>query len=193
MEEVEKRDFLGLNTLFEGQLDVDRGDFLPRDSWAFGLDDVNSTEITDLLQNVSIQKIVVDGKGKLVPVFSSECLPEIEKFLDARFDNYQKYYYSSSGKLFEHIYKEFAEELLKSDEEFSLKTFLEHNYNKRPEEIDLDEYIHYNDIEFLKGIFEVYDKTTDERLKDLARVCIPDSESYYALYYGCLLYTSRCV
>ena len=187
MEEVEKRDFLGLNTLFEGQLDVDRGDFLPRDSWAFGLDDVNSNEITDLLQNVSIQKIVVDGKGKLVPVFSSECLPEIEKFLDARFDNYQKYYYSSSGKLFEHIYKEFAEELLKSDEEFSLKTFLEHNYNKRPEEIDLDEYIHYNDIEFLKGIFEVYDKTTDERLKDLARVCIPDSESYYALYYGLMV------
>lgn len=187
MEEVEKRDFLGLNTLFEGQLDVDRGDFLPRDSWAFGLDDVNSNEITDLLQNVSIQKIVVDGKGKLVPVFSSECLPEIEKFLDARFDNYQKYYYSSSGKLFEHIYKEFAEELLKSDEEFSLKTFLEHNYNKRPEEIDLDEYIHYNDIEFLKGIFEVYDKTTDERLKDLARVCIPDAESYYALYYGLMV------
>lgn len=187
MEEVEQRDFLGLNTLFEGQFDVDRGDFLARDSWAFGLDDVNSDEITDLLQNVSIQKIVVAGKGKLVPVFSSECLPEIKKFLEARFDNYQKYYYSSSGKLFEHIYKEFAEELLKSDEEFRLKTFLKHNYNKKPEEVDLDEYIHYNDIEFLKGIFEVYDNTTDDRLRDLARVCIPDAESYYALYYGLMV------
>ena len=73
------------------------------------------------------------------------------------------------------------------DQEFSLKTFLENNYNKRPEEIDLDEYIHYNDIEFLKGIFEVYDHTTNERLRDLARVCIPDAESYYALYYGLMV------
>lgn len=187
MEEVEKRNFLGLNSLFEGQVDVDRGDFGPRDSWAFGLDDVGSDEITDLLQNVTIRKTVIDGKGKLIPVFSGECLPEIEKFLETRFNNYQKYYYSSSGKLFEHIYKEFSEELLKSDEEFSLKTFLENNYNKRPEEIDLDEYIHYNDIEFLKGIFELYDHTTNERLRDFARVCIPDAESYYALYYGLMV------
>lgn len=183
MEEVEKRNFLGLNSLFEGQVDVDIGDFGSRDSWVFGLDDVGSDEITDLLQNVTIRKTVIDGKGKLITIFSGEYLPEIEKFLETRFNNYQKYYYSSSGKLFEHIYIEFAEELLKSDEEFSLKTFLEHNYNKRHEEIDLDEYIHYNDIEFLKGIFEVYDHTTNDRLRDLARVCIPDAESYYALYY----------
>ena len=77
MEEVEKRNFLGLNSLFEGQVDVDRGDFGPRDSWAFGLDDVGSDEITDLLQNVTIRKTVIDGKGKLIPVFSGECLPEI--------------------------------------------------------------------------------------------------------------------
>lgn len=187
IEEVVQRDFLGLNSLFEGQLDVDRGDFGPRDSWAFGLEDVGSDEITDLLQNVTIRKAVIEGKGKLIPVFSSECLPEIEKFLETRFNNYQRYYYSSSGKLFEHIYKEFAEELLKSDEEYSLKTFLEHNYNKRPDEIDLDEYIHYNDIEFLKGIFEVFDNTKDERLRNLARVCIPDAESFYALYYGLMV------
>ena len=187
MEEVEKRNFLGLNSLFEGQIDVDRGDFLPRDSWAFDSDDTVSDEITYLLQNVSIEKVVIRGKGKLVPVFSSECLPKIEKILDARFNNYQKYYYSSSGKFFDYMYKEFAEELLKSDDEYRLKTFLEHNYKKRAEEVDLDEYIQYNDIEFLKGIFEVYDNTKDEKLRSLTRLCIPDSESYYSLYYGLMV------
>lgn len=187
LDEVEERDFLGLNILFEGQIDVDRGDFLARDSWAYGIKDDNSEEITDLLQKVSIKKVVINGKGKLVPVFSSECLPEIEKFLDARFNNYQKYYFASTGKLFEHIYKEFSEELLESDEEYSLKTFLEHNYNKRPEEVDLDEYIKYNDIEFLKGILEVYDNTKDEKLRSLARICIPDADSLYPLYYGLMV------
>ena len=37
LDEVEERDFLGLNILFEGQIDVDRGDFLARDSWAYGI------------------------------------------------------------------------------------------------------------------------------------------------------------
>ena len=185
--EAEKRNFLGLNALFEGQIDVDRGDFLSRDSWAFGLADDNSKEVTDLFQRVSIKKVVINGRGKLVPAFSSECLPEIEKFLEARFNNYQRYYYSSSGKLFEHIYKEFAEELLKSDEEHKLKTFLEHNCNKRPEDVDLDEYIQYNDIEFLKGVLEVFDSTKNERLKELARICIPDESSFYPLYYGLMV------
>lgn len=33
MREVEEKNFLGLNSLFEGQIDVDRGDFLPRDDF----------------------------------------------------------------------------------------------------------------------------------------------------------------
>lgn len=33
MEEVEKRNFLGLNSLFEGQIDVDRGDFYQEIVW----------------------------------------------------------------------------------------------------------------------------------------------------------------
>ena len=187
LDEVEERDFLGLNILFEGQIDVDRGDFLARDSRAFGLKDDNSEEITDLLQKVSIKKVTINGKCKLVPVFSSECLPEIEKVLDARFNNYQKYYFSATGKLLEHLYKEFSEELLNSDEEYPLKTFLEHNYNKKPDEVDLDEYIKYDDIEFLKGIIEVYDNTKDEKLRNLARTCIPDADSLYPLYYGLMV------
>lgn len=187
MEEVEKRNFLGLNSLFEGQIDVDRGDFLPRDSMALSLNDNNSDEITELLQKVEIKKVVIEGKGKLVPVYPYECLNKIEKFLESRFNNYQKYYEAPEAKVYDHIYKEFSEELLKCEEEHSLKTFLRNNYEKNPEEIDLDEYISYNDIEFLKGIIDVYDNTNNKKLKSLARICIPDEESYYALYYGLMV------
>ena len=51
----------------------------------------------------------------------------------------------------------------------------------------MDEYISYNDIEFLKGIIDVYDNTNNKKLKSLARICIPDEESYYALYYGLMV------
>ena len=161
--------------------------FYLEDSWYMKVDDTNSNEIKNLLHSISIQKLLVNGKGKLVPVFSGECLPQIENFLNTRYNNYQKQYYSSSGKLFEYIYKEFSEELLASEEEYPLKTFLKDNYNKTPKEINLEEYIHYNDIEFLKGILEVYDNTKDDKLKNLARVCIPDGSSYYPLYYGLMV------
>lgn len=33
----------------------------------------------------------------------------------------------------------------------------------------------------------MFDNTKDERLRNLARVCIPDAESFYALYYGLMV------
>ena len=41
--------------------------------------------------------------------------------------------------------------------------------------------------EFLKGIIEVYDNTKDEKLRNLARTCIPDEDSLYPLYYGLMV------
>lgn len=185
MDEVEKKNFLGLNSLFEGQFDVDRADFLPRDNYASTRKSIDiSTLVTELFDSIDIKKI--EGKKKLLPVFPESMLESIEKFLECRFSNYQYLYYSNEEKLYEHIFKEFATELLKSDEEFKLKTYLVGNVNKKAEEIDLEEYLNYNDIEFFKGILDVYAKTKNERLRELASYCLPNKKMIRALYYGLL-------
>lgn len=183
MEEAKQRNFLGLNQLFEGQLDIDRGDFVARDGWALQDRGEISDIVTYLFQNVDIKNVTINGRSRLAPTFSNESLPYIERVLDYRFNNYQKYL-RADARLIDYVFKGFTEMLLKSDEDFKLKTFLTHNYKKKPEEVDLQEYVSYNDIEFLKGIIDVFDNTNNEKLKNMARLCIPDADSFYALYWG---------
>lgn len=181
MNEVERKNFLGLNCLFEGQFDVDRADFLPRDNYASVRESIDmSTIVTELFDSIEIKKI--KEKNKLVPVFPENMLGHIEKFLECRYNNYKFLYYSFDEKLYEHIFKEFATEVLKNSEDFKLKSYLVGNIDKRPEEIDLEEYMKFNDIEFLKGILEVYSKTKNERLKELASYCLPNNTMTKALY-----------
>ena len=185
IDEVEKKNFLGLNSLFEGQFDVDRADFLPRDNYASTRESMDiSTLVTELFDSVEIRK--VEGKNKLLPVFPERMIKHIERFLECRYNNYQLLYYSNEEKLYEHIFKEFAIELLNSSEDFKLKTYLAGNVNKKAEEIDLEEYMKYNDIEYFKGILEVYKKTENERLKELASYCLPNKTMIRAIYSGLL-------
>lgn len=189
---VKERNFLGLNYLFEGQFDVDRSDFIIRDSFfADKKYEYLSQLVTQILGNVQIKKVSVDGKYKLVPVFPYEQLENIEKFLECRFYNYKDIYYCKNGKLYEYIFKEFGETLIKSDENYRLKDFLIHNMNKTPEQIDLKEYLKYNDKEFFKGIMEVYKNTKNDRLKRLAKYCLPNRSMAKALYYGLMISTEE--
>lgn len=185
LKEVEDKNFLGLNSMFEGQFDVDRADFIPRDNYFAGKNHREMAQIVkELLESVDIKKINIDGKTKIVPVFPYNQLKNIEKFLSCRFYNYKNFYYSSQGKLYEYIFKEFANNLLECDEDYDLKTFLQNNINKKPEEIDLEEYIRFNDIEFFKGIVEVYKNTNNKRLKQLSKLCIPNKFMVPSIYYG---------
>ena len=185
LREVEEKNFLGLNSLFEGQFDVDRADFITRDNFFAGRSPKDMVKIAlELLQNVDIKKISVNGKNKIIPIFKGSQLQELETFLSCRFNNYKNLYYGNQGKLYEYIFKEFADCLLESNEDYDLKTFLQNNRNKKPEDIDLEEYIRYNDIEFFRGIMEVYENTENEKLKQLAKLCIPNKFMVPSIYYG---------
>ena len=85
------------------------------------------------------------------------------------------------------IIKTFAEKLTQSSEDYRLKTFLLHNMNKKPEEIDLQEYISFNDVEYLKGIVEVLDKTQDPCLRKFAIMSLPPKEKILDFYYGLMI------
>ena len=200
IKEVKDMDFLGLNRLFEGQFDVDRADFLGRDCCYFADYETSRRvgEITDeLLKSIRLRKIPAESGERLVPaesgerlvpVFPESQLANISEFLGVRYTNYRDIYHNPKAEAYDILLREFAQELIKSDEESPLKNFLKGNIGKRPDEIDLDEYIKFNDVEFFKGIFEVAKKTKNEKLKRLVSLLIPlDKDLIEGLYYGLLV------
>lgn len=189
LNEVVERDFLGLNRLFEGQSDVDRGDFLPRDSFFADANfSENSRAVAELFSHVSIEKVCMDGKKSMtVPVFSEDQIGNLDTFFMNRFENYKNIYYAHEAISYDYVFKTFAEKLTQSSEDYRLKTFLLHNMNKKPEEIDLQEYISFNDVEYLKGIVEVLDKTQDTCLRKFAIMSLPPKEKILDFYYGLMI------
>ena len=188
-EQTIKCNFLGLNRLFEGQCDLDRGDFLPRDSFFANRSfEENSSAVSELFDSVTIEKVKdAEGNTKLIPVFAANQIQNLDKFFKNRFDNYRDVYYDKTCTSYDYIFKAFANRLINSNEEYSLKTFLGHNIGKKPEEVDLDEYIMYDDVEYLKGIMEVAERTQDPILKELALLSLPSGEKADEFYYGLMV------
>lgn len=189
IEEVIERNFLGLNRIFEGQIDLDRGDFLPRDSYCANIRvRENSKIVSELFDHVSIQKIVKkDGNSIITPVFEANQLQNLERFFENRYKNYKDIYYDAKSSSKDFILKAFANRLVEGEEQFKLRDFLTHNMNKKPEEIDLQEYICYDDIEFLKGIIEVSENTADPILKKLALLSLPPREAIDDIFWGLMI------
>ena len=187
--EIREKNFLGLNRIFEGQADLDRGDFLPRDSFFTDINfKQNSKIVSDLFKNLTLEKIVDStGKTKIVPVFSENQIGNLDAFFTNRFNNYRDIYYNPKAVSYEYLFKAFAETLVKGEESFKLKEFLIHNMGKKPEEIDLQEYIKFNDVEYLKGIMEVADKTQNPALRKLALMSLPPRKKLEDFYYGLMV------
>lgn len=183
------RNFLGLNMIFEGQADLDRGDFLPRDSFfADKNSSVNSKIVSELFKNITIEKIVDEtGKTKLAPVFSSDQISNLDSFFENRFLNYRDLYHDPYASSYDYIFKAFADRLVNSSDPSSLRDFFIHNMSKKPEEIDLKEYVSFDDVEYLKGNIDVYKNTQDPILKKLAIMSLPPQDRISGFYYGLMV------
>lgn len=189
LEETIQRDFLGLNRIFEGQFDLDRGDFIPRDSFFTNINfKENSRIVSELCNNITLEKVVNDdGKTKTLPVFAQNQIGNLDTFFINRFNNYKNIYYNPKSVSYEHLFKVFAETLTTCEESFKLKDFLLHNTNKKPEEIDLQEYIKFNDVEYIKGIMEVAYRTKNPTLRKLALMSLPPRDKIEDIYLGIMV------
>ena len=189
IEEVKEKNFLGLNRIFEGQADLDRGDFGPRDSFFANANfKENSRVASELFSSITITK-VKDGNGDtmIIPVFAANQIGNLDLFFTNRFNNYKNIYYNPKCSSYDYVFKAFAERLLQCEEYYKLKEFLSNNTGKKPEEIDLEEYIQFNDVEFLKRIMEVAEKTKDPILRKLAMMSLPTKSKAKDIYYGLMI------
>lgn len=193
LQETIERDFLGLNRIFEGQFDLDRGDFIPRDSFFANINfQENSRIVSELSNNITLEKVVGDdGKTKILPVFAEHQIENLDTFFANRFDNYKNIYYNPKSVSYEYLFKAFAETLTSNEESFELKDFLLHNTGKKSEEIDLQEYIKFNDVEYIKGIMEVVDKTKNPTLRKLAIMSLPPKDKVKDFYFGLMVSTEQ--
>ncbi|WP_300671411.1 HD domain-containing protein [Soonwooa sp.] len=138
------------NQLISSQLDVDRLDYLKRDSFYTGVSEgnVNTQRIISML-NVSNDELVVDSKG----IYS------VENYLTARMFMYWQVYYHKTAALSEHLLvkilgraKKLVSEGMALDAPKYLKYFLENQHFEEENELNLRNFTMLDDMDVFQAI-----------------------------------------
>ena len=138
------------NQLISSQLDVDRLDYLKRDSFYTGVSEgnVNTQRIISML-NVSNDELVVDSKG----IYS------IENYLTARMFMYWQVYYHKTAALSEHLLvkilgraKKLVSEGISLDAPKYLKYFLENQHFEEKNGLNLKNFTMLDDMDVFQAI-----------------------------------------
>lgn len=157
------------NQLISSQLDVDRMDYLKRDSFYTGVSegDVNVERIISMM-NVSNEKLVIDAKG----IYS------IENYLTARMFMYWQVYYHKTAALAEHVLvqilnraKYLVSQNLELDAPSNLKYFLIKNKFDEATEEDIRRFTMLDDMDVFQAIKE-WTENPDFILSKLCKVVI---------------------
>ena len=138
------------NQLITSQLDVDRLDYLKRDSFFTGVSEgsVNTQRIISMM-NVKDDELLIDEKG----VYS------IENFLTARMFMYWQVYYHKTSALAEHLLVKIlsrAKQLISEGKQVeaygNLKYFLYKTDFEKATEEDVNRFTHLDDTDVLSAI-----------------------------------------
>jgi hypothetical protein len=138
------------NQLISSQLDVDRLDYLKRDSFYTGVTEGNiNTQRIISMMNVAQDELVVDYKG----IYS------IENFLTARMFMYWQVYYHKTSALAEHILVKILERAkflvangVKLESSGNLNYFLEKNNFEKATAEDIYQFTQLDDTDVVQAI-----------------------------------------
>lgn len=138
------------NQLISSQLDVDRLDYLKRDSFYTGVSEgnVNTQRIISMM-NVSDEELVIDAKG----IYS------IENFLTARMFMYWQVYYHKTSALAEHLLVKIldrAKFLISEGQDLpaseNLKYFLTRNHFETASDEDIRRFTELDDNDVIQAM-----------------------------------------
>lgn len=171
-----------LITLREGNVDFDRLDFICRDSMYLGIEP--QRDLADrLIRSCSIQTVVEDGVKKEIVVYEYEALKDVEAFLALRAKNYEEFYYSPEVIAMDKEQEAFCRELLTIDDNngAELKAYLHDCINNGARNLNLSEFLQWNDIRYFNELFDIATGTQNESLRELALDCVPTLYGLYSL------------
>lgn len=160
----------------ESNLDVDRHDYICRDNLYFGTPCNIPYE-----QYESISK-----NGSTIDVYKSSSLPNIENLLELRRLGYEKIYSNPLVYIREACLKVFVDcfEKTNSSVGINLRNYINYLKTTNLNEIDLSEYIKWDDISFYSEILDIIDKHEDMNIRLLAAMCIPNIEAFLNMMYS---------
>ncbi len=157
------------NQLISSQLDVDRLDYLKRDSFYTGVSEgnVNTQRIISMM-NVSADELVIDDKG----IYS------IENFLTARMFMYWHVYYHKTSALAEHLLVKIlarAKNLVSQGKNLpsseNLNYFLHKNQFESATQEDVKRFTELDDNDIIQAV-KLWSKNTDFILSYLCKCVI---------------------
>ena len=157
------------NQLISSQLDVDRLDYLKRDSFYTGVSEGNiNTQRIISMMNVSEDELMIDAKG----IYS------IENFLTARMFMYWQVYYHKTSALAEHLLVKIlarAKTLVSQGYDLpaseNLKYFLHRNQVEKATDEDIQRFTELDDNDIIQAM-KFWTKTEDKILSYLCKSVI---------------------
>lgn len=191
-------DFLNFRNHDESSYDVDRMDYLTRDSLYLGYNINLSTQKYESIcvetdeNNIPIcnsdNSIQTCNLGKTyIDVYDYSSLPEIEKALLLRECRYKDVYISKHTHSAERCISRFLEAFLFSSSESAgsdFKEFLMHFKTTKVEDINLDKYIEFDEIKLYSELLNIAEKHEDPNIRLLATMIIPNMDSFLNLLYS---------
>ena len=196
--ELYDSDILNFKIHDESSYDVDRLDYLSRDSLYLGFNYELPTQIYQPICVESIDKKIPkynsdysvnqSNCGNLyIDVYDFSSLPEIEKSLLLREDRYKDVYMSQDTQSYEGCIKRFIEAFMtdsSSSAGIDFKNFLMHLKNSEIKDIDINEYIGWDEIKLYSELLTIAEKHENPNIRSLATMIIPNIDSFLNLLYS---------
>lgn len=186
----------------EGNYDVDRMDYLLRDTLYRGkqFDDYTYEQYNSTFVAADKSGNVVKSKNgslltnfdeavyskKKVDVYPYEALKQIEKFLDRRVKTYEKVYFSEKTQVSDFLEGQFIKYIADGkygDEGKELKSFINQLRNDGVN-IDLKEYLKWDDIKFYDCCIDIGEHSNNESLRAFSGMVIPHLKALMNLAYS---------
>ena len=197
LEQLYDKNILNFKQHDESNYDIDRLDYLSRDTLYQGF---NITFPSQVYKTVCVKcdehnKPLLTEDGIIaetsfgncfIDVYDYSSLQEILKALEVRESKYAEMYIEPRLQLYEASIKNFFEAFLKLDSAvgFDLKSFLSSLRTSNIEDLDLDEFISWDEIRFYSSLLDIAENSKDVNLRDLATLIIPNMSSFLTLIYS---------
>lgn len=199
MNELYTKDILNFSRHDESSYDVDRLDYLNRDSLYLGLKselptldyesvcvdlDENNTPKCNLNNSIS----EINFENHYIDVYNFHDLEKIENFLLLREERYKNLYFSPKVQSNESSISNFLEAFLSMESEYGkeLKSYINDLQTKKIEDLDLDKFIEFDEITLYSELLDIAEYHENKNLRDLATLIIPNMSAFLTLVYSYL-------
>ena len=194
LEDVLNNDYFGFKLLDEGNYDIDRFDYLPRDlayegyhqSMSFkpfrlvAVDTETKNGVASLKKNPD-NSIIVHEKSSnkpttFIPVFDISSIFDIENFLNLRVTAYKESYFHPVTQIRDKAISTIINRAIEEKEPNgkNLQNFLSILKNtKNSDDIDIDDWLKWDDLSLYNELLDIAEFSNDKSLRDATSFAIP--------------------